>query len=410
MSNYGSSAANHRLPSSSGALPSASLSGQLSPRGGARAAAAVDALALRLEARENAGSTFSSLLSEVRRKRASNGVPLLPATVLALSQPGTPASMASAHSTSPFRPDLALPGNTSGGGGGANWAAAQPDGSPSLPVTRAASTSTSLMSMSALLPPALLAGSNASGSLGRKRPNYEAMVLADLVLLSYQREPPTQRMQEVLAKLLAVVASHEEQLSYIFNFYGQLGKVVWLDDKLTMNEKQFHKLAIETGVSEGLGDEIKELFRRMSDKVEYSGEAASNHPTDFLYFDVFPEACIRLAALRYEWRPPENMEDAEEEIYFASAPFMPLGQRGTPRASQAGGEAAAPAPGAASDCPSRPPEQALYDLVTTYVRDDLLAKARRFKTAGSVVAKNRAVQRTAPKGKWLSGQALNSGV
>ena len=45
----------------------------------------------------------------------------------------------------------------------------------------------------------------------------------------------------------------------------------------------------------------------MADKVEYGSEAAANHPTDFLYFEVFPEACIRLAALRYEWRPPENM-------------------------------------------------------------------------------------------------------
>lgn len=47
--------------------------------------------------------------------------------------------------------------------------------------------------------------------------------------------------------------------------------------------------------------------RKLSDKTEFGSEAAANHPRAFIFFEQFPEGVIRLAALRYEWRPPENM-------------------------------------------------------------------------------------------------------
>lgn len=57
------------------------------------------------------------------------------------------------------------------------------------------------------------------------------------------------------------MAAEEDQLAEIFNFYAQLGRVVWLDEKLTLNEKQFVKLAGETGCSESSCEDAREVFR-----------------------------------------------------------------------------------------------------------------------------------------------------
>ncbi|GIL90182.1 hypothetical protein Vretifemale_17872 [Volvox reticuliferus] len=91
-------------------------------------------------------------------------------------------------------------------------------------------------------------------------------------------------------------------------------------------------------------------------------------------------------------------EDAEEELYFASPPFMPP----NPRESQLGDGDEEP--------PPRPPETVFVQIVKAYLKDDLLIRARRFKTAGSTQAKFRSQLRTAPHGLWLSSKSLTAGV
>ncbi|KAG2496058.1 hypothetical protein HYH03_005977 [Edaphochlamys debaryana] len=251
---------------------------------------------------------------------------------------------------------------------------------------------------------ALVGSPSQGGGLGvglrARRPNYDTIVAHDLVLMSWKRESLTPRMVDCHNAAIKAVADEETILAEIFNFYAQLGQVVWLDSRLTMNEKQFIKLALETGVGDIFVDEIKEVFRKLSDKTEFASEAASNHPHPYINFEQFPEAVMRLAALRYEWRPPENMEDAEEELYCASPPFMPPNPN--PRGSLSGADE--------PEAPPRPPETVLLEMVRTYLKDDMLAKARRFKTAGSTRAKYRSQSRTAPKGLWVSSKSINAGV
>ncbi|KAG2445056.1 hypothetical protein HYH02_008924 [Chlamydomonas schloesseri] len=232
-------------------------------------------------------------------------------------------------------------------------------------------------------------------ALGARKPNYEALVAHDLFLMSWTREALTARMLECHGSAIKLVAEEETTLAEIFNFYAQLGQVVWLDNRLSMNERQFIKLACETGVLEASAEDTREVFRKVSDKTEFNSEASANHPFPFIYFEQFPEAVMRLAALRYEWRPPENLEDAEEELYFASPPFMP------PTTSRADD---------AADTPPRPPETTLLQIIKTYIREDLLPKARRFKTAGSARARMKSGRRTAPQGLWVSSKSTTAGV
>ncbi|GFR44536.1 hypothetical protein Agub_g5806 [Astrephomene gubernaculifera] len=235
----------------------------------------------------------------------------------------------------------------------------------------------------------------AGSALGARPINYEQIIAHDLFLMSWARESLTPRMIECHAIAIQLVAAEEASLAEIFNFYGHLGQVVWLDSRLTMNEKQFIKLACETGVSESSVDDMKEVFRKLSDKTEFASETAVRHPSPYINFEQFPEAVLRLAALRYEWRPPENLEDAEEELYFASPPFMPP----NPREEEEEVEA-----------PPRPPETVYVQIVKAYLKDDLVPRARRFKTAGSARAKYRSLTRTAPSGLWLSSKSLTAGV
>lgn len=46
--------------------------------------------------------------------------------------------------------------------------------------------------------------------------------------------------------------------------------------------------------------------RRLSDKCDHDSDEAAEHKAH-IYWELFPEAVIRLAALRYEWRPPDNL-------------------------------------------------------------------------------------------------------
>ncbi len=82
--------------------------------------------------------------------------------------------------------------------------------------------------------------------------------------------------------------------------------------------------------------------RKLSDKTEFGSEAAANHPRAFIFFEQFPEGVIRLAALRYEWRPPENMGEAKggggtahsvphSTARAGGSSGMPVGLHGTPR-------------------------------------------------------------------------------
>lgn len=48
--------------------------------------------------------------------------------------------------------------------------------------------------------------------------------------------------------------------------------------------------------------------------------------------------------------------------------------------------------------------------MSTYLKEDLLPKARRFKTAGSARARVQSGKRTAPKGLWVSGKSLTAGA
>eukprot|EP00198_Chlamydomonas_reinhardtii_P011414 XP_001700751.1 flagellar associated protein [Chlamydomonas reinhardtii] len=239
------------------------------------------------------------------------------------------------------------------------------------------------------------AATTSAPALGARKPNYDHIVAHDLFLLSWTREALTARMLECHGGAVKLLAEQETTLAEIFNFYAQLGQVVWLDNCLTMNERQFVKLACETGVLEASVEETREAFRKVSDKTEFGSEEAANHPLPFIYFEQFPEAVLRLAALRYEWRPPENLEDAEEELYFAAPPFMP------PNPSRADD---------AADTPPRPPETTLLQIIKTYLRDDLLPRARRHKTAGSARARIKSAKRTAPQGLWVSGKSTTAGV
>ncbi|GIM13220.1 hypothetical protein Vretimale_16393 [Volvox reticuliferus] len=60
--------------------------------------------------------------------------------------------------------------------------------------------------------------------------------------------------------------------------------------------------------------------------------------------------------------------------------------------------------------PPRPPETVFVQIVKAYLKDDLLIRARRFKTAGSTQAKFRSQLRTAPHGLWLSSKSLTAGA
>ncbi|GLC38864.1 hypothetical protein PLESTM_000788200 [Pleodorina starrii] len=316
----------------------------------------------------------SSLLLEIRRKRlaAGNGPPPLERAD-SNRDGGSGASAASAAAA--------------GSGGGGRLPPASPTGSMSGTTGG----------------PVLVSSASVNGrpmvvGLGARKPNYDMVQVYDLLLMSWMRESLTPRMLECHAIALQEVAAEETPLAEIFNFYGQLGQVVWLDSRLTLNERQFVKLAGETGVPEGSTDDLREVFRKLSDKTEFASEAASNHPHPYINFEQFPEAVLRLAALRYEWRPPENLEDAEEELYFASPPFMPP----NPRESQLGDGDEEP--------PPRPPETVFVQIVKAYLKDDLLVRARRFKTAGSTQAKSRSQLRTAPTGLWLSSKSLTAGI
>ncbi|EFJ46281.1 hypothetical protein VOLCADRAFT_118141 [Volvox carteri f. nagariensis] len=350
-----------------------------------------------------------SLLAEIRRKRlaAGNGLPLLGL------------ERADSKCDGPTGGSAAAGAAAAGGSGGAFGAAVATAAAAAAPASGSGGpedTSGTASAAGRPLPPAsptgsisgttdgpvLMSSASLNGKamvvgLGARKPNYDMVQVYDLFLMSWMRESLTPRMLECHGIALQEVAAEETALAEIFNFYGQLGQVVWLDSRLTMNEKQFIKLACETGVSESSTNDMREVFQKLSDKTEFASEAASNHPHPYINFEQFPEAVLRLAALRYEWRPPENLEDAEEELYFASPPFMPP----NPRLSQLGDGEEEP--------PPRPPETVFVQIVKAYLTDDLLVRARRFKTAGSTRAKSRSHLRTAPQGLWLSSKSLTAG-
>ncbi|GLI71494.1 hypothetical protein VaNZ11_016709 [Volvox africanus] len=358
----------------------------------------------------------TNLLSEIRRKRvaAGGGPPLLALERADSSREGP--SVPAANSTGGASAGGSATAAAPNGNGGAFGAAVGPAAAAAAGATSGGGTEGGTNAARPIAPPSptgsisgttdgpvLVSSASLNGKamvvgLGARKPNYDMVQVYDLFLMSWIRESLTPRMLECHGIALQEVAAEETALAEIFNFYGQLGQVVWLDSRLTMNEKQFVKLALETGVPESSTNDMREVFQKLSDKTEFASEAASNHPHPYINFEQFPEAVLRLAALRYEWRPPENLEDAEEELYFASPPFMPP----NPRESQLGDGDEEP--------PPRPPETVFVQIVKAYLKDDLLIRARRFKTAGSTQAKFRSQLRTAPQGLWLSSKSLTAGI
>ncbi len=65
--------------------------------------------------------------------------------------------------------------------------------------------------------------------------------------------------------------------------------MVWLDERLTLNERQFVKLAVESGVAETGADDTREVFRRVAEKTELLSEAAAQYPHLWINFEQFPE-------------------------------------------------------------------------------------------------------------------------
>lgn len=82
-----------------------------------------------------------------------------------------------------------------------------------------------LLAVKSAGPPPLASSPSLASSSGRRRPNYDAVAIGDLFLMSHSREALTARMKECMAKVVAVVATEEEQLLHIFSFYAELGKV-----------------------------------------------------------------------------------------------------------------------------------------------------------------------------------------
>ncbi|KAG2430866.1 hypothetical protein HXX76_009840 [Chlamydomonas incerta] len=325
---------------------------------------------------ELSAGAFSALLGDVRRRRLGGD-----ATPLTIDRVASSRDLAG--------------GAAGGGGGGGGIPPASPTGSVGAVVTFDKDASGGGAAGGGVAKGGAGGAGSSAPALGARKPNYDALVAHDLFLLSWTREALTARMLECHGGAVKLVAEQETTLAEIFNFYAQLGQVIWLDNRLTMNERQFIKLACETGVLEASAEDTREVFRKVSDKTEFGSEESANHPFPFIYFEQFPEAVLRLAALRYEWRPPENLEDAEEELYFASPPFMP------PNPSRSDD---------AADAPPRPPETTLLQIIRTYIREDLLPRARRFKTAGSARARIKSAKRTAPQGLWVSGKSTTAGI
>ncbi|KAL6753246.1 hypothetical protein V8C86DRAFT_485540 [Haematococcus lacustris] len=108
--------------------------------------------------------------------------------------------------------------------------------------------------------------------------------------------------------------SVEDELYDVYTYYAHLGKVVHHEDKLAMNLHQFSKVAAVSNC--GLTPEHEEeLFLLVADRAMAYHFDAHNRPSEpLIFFLEFIETVCRLAAAKYEWRPPENPDEADDPI------------------------------------------------------------------------------------------------
>ncbi len=181
------------------------------------------------------------------------------------------------------------------------------------------------------------------------QPNYEALHLNDLFTLTGEL---TERMTDTMAHVVHLIKastqllcqqlavhwhicvswqplaaracpcahtqSFETQFLEIFNYYASLGQVRIIDDKLTLVRAQFNKLARATGIASSpshplLTEQAEDCFMAVADRVT-NYYADYPHREHFITFPEFPEVVCRLAAVKYDWRPPDCPDDGEDDI------------------------------------------------------------------------------------------------
>jgi hypothetical protein len=181
------------------------------------------------------------------------------------------------------------------------------------------------------------------------QPNYEALHLNDLFTLTGEL---TERMTDTMAHVVHLIKastqllcqqlavhwhicvswqplaaracpcahtqSFETQFLEIFNYYASLGQVRIIDDKLTLVRAQFNKLARATGIASSpshplLTEQAEDCFMAVADRVT-NYYADYSHREHFITFPEFPEVVCRLAAVKYDWRPPDCPDDGEDDI------------------------------------------------------------------------------------------------
>jgi len=270
------------------------------------------------------------------------------------------------------------------------------------------------------------------------RPRYESISVADLFAPGGEM---LERQVPAHAAVIDSIQAVEDDLLEIYNFYAHLGHTHIHRGKLAMTAVQFSKLAMELGFCPD-DTAVDDAFLFVADRTMHIGENGDT----FIFFNSFPEALLRLGAVCYDWKVPLTDEELDVPMSIplilsqarsasltsspdpsASCSRPSSGRpwlRGSPSAARprssskpaatffSGAMATSPAVSEdGTDAPSymdhtpRPkylPEQVLLLLLQTFIEHDVLTKARRGNTAGSVHIKQRAMGegRLTPPAVW----------
>eukprot|EP00798_Chlamydomonas_sp_ICE-L_P031751 gene31751-6949_t len=241
-------------------------------------------------------------------------------------------------------------------------------------------------------------GAPASGKRREQwRPNYETVVLQDLFIAWGDM---TDHMLQTQAAVLSMLKDLENEFLDIYKFYSSLGGLHIYNDRQCMTKKQL----IKSGFL--YEDQVEEVFKMMSERAAVHDDYHGSTLLEYVSFDLFPETICRLAAAKYEWRPPENNDEADEEVELPETLKKSLlvaredSLKNKPRRSN---------PIRSFDTTSltnevlgaKPTDKVLFIMIKTYVFIDLLNNARRTKTAGSVLGHQRAAGRSTPASVWM---------
>ncbi|GAX74082.1 hypothetical protein CEUSTIGMA_g1532.t1 [Chlamydomonas eustigma] len=281
------------------------------------------------------------------------------------------------------------------------------------------------------------------------RPNYHTLIISDLFVIGGEIGERTSKIHSAVINMIKV---EEEELLDIFNFYVRLKRVRTREGSLSMCCDQFVALSKDVGVQ--YQDFAEDVFHIISDKSKPGFQNTTDDLSGFFHFDYFPEAMIRMAAIMYDWRIPENDEEVDTEMEIPESlmrameglentnnystesssigrepglkqavmcegrPWLPGASTSRPSSGTNTSHKIAPAssslkaalPAALQSAPKvadiaaaqfHLPEQVLMMIMRTFLYHDLLPKARRWKTAGSPVSKHRSqLERTAPPDVW----------